>query len=150
MIYSQKLKICSRLSELNFFLHKCLLPDVILNESVNKLTGRKHFLRQKFLLTVWEMSVCRKCKHYSQGFICFIFVLWRVKVEVEVIGQSMWKCAWCTISYFFFADLRIFIGLLEYFDLLSSVYNSNFVWFFIFCLSSTSKNVLKNFLPSSL
>ena len=27
----------------------------------------------------------------------------------------------------FFADLRMFIGLLEYFDLLSSVYNSNIV-----------------------
>ena len=31
-------------SELNFFHHKCLLPDVILNEGVNKLTRRKHFL----------------------------------------------------------------------------------------------------------
>ena len=78
MLWSQKLKICSKLSELNFFPHKCLLPDVILNEGVNKLTRRKHFLRQKFLSTVWEMSVCRKCKHYSQGFICFTFVLWRV------------------------------------------------------------------------
>ena len=78
MLWSQKLKICSKLSELNFFSHKCLLPDVILNEGVNKLTRRKHFLRQKFILTVWEMSVCRKCKHYPQGFICFTFVLWRV------------------------------------------------------------------------
>ena len=140
MLWSQKLQICSKLSELNFFPHKCLLPDVILNESVNKLTRRKHFLQQKFLLTVWEMSMCRKCKHYSQGFICFIFVLWRPKVEVEVIGQSMWKCIWLH---------RMFIGLLEYFDLLSSAYDSNIVWFFIFCLSSTSKNVLGNFSPSS-
>ena len=60
MLWSQKLKVCSKLSELNFFPHKCLLPDVILNEGVNKLTRRKHFLRQKFLWTVWEMSVCRK------------------------------------------------------------------------------------------
>ena len=50
MLWSQKLKICSKLSELNFFPHKCLLPDVILNEGVNKLTRRKHFLWQKFLL----------------------------------------------------------------------------------------------------
>ena len=116
-----------------FFPHRCLLLDVILNEVVNKLTRRKHFLRQKFLLTVWEMSVCKKCKHYSQGFIYLIFVLWGVKVEVKVIGQSMWKCTWCRVSYifFFFSDLRMFIGLLEYFDLLSSVYNSNVVWFFI-------------------
>ena len=148
MLWSQKLKLCSKLSDLNSFSHKFLLPDVILNEGINKLTRRKHFLRQKFLSTVWEMSVCRKCKHYSQGFICFIFVLWRVKVEVEVIGQSMWKYTWHRDS-FIFSDLRMFKGLLEYFDLLSSVYNSYIVWFFIFCVSSTLKNVLGNVLPSS-
>ena len=131
MLRSQKLKICLKLSELNFFPHRCLLLDVILNKGVNKLTRRKHFLRQKFLLTVWEMSACKKCKHYWQGFICLIFVSWRVKVEVKVIGQSMWKCTWCRVSFFFFSDLRMFIGLVEYFDLLSSVYNSNVVWFFI-------------------
>ena len=76
--------------------------DVLLNEGKNKLTRRKHFLQQKIILTVWEMPLCRKCKYYSQSFICFIFVLWRVKVEVEVIGQSMGKCTWCRVSYFFF------------------------------------------------
>ena len=60
MLWSQKLKECSKLSVFNFFPHKFLLPDVILNEGVNKLTRRKHFLRQKFLWTVWEMSLCRK------------------------------------------------------------------------------------------
>ena len=141
-----KIKNMFKVKWAKFFPHKCLLPDVILNEGVNKLTRWKHFLRQKFLSTVWEMSVCMKCKHYSQAFICFIFVLRRFKVEVT--GQSMWKCTWCRDS-FFFSDLRMFIGLLEYFDLLSSVYNSNIVWFFIFCLSSTSKKVLGNFSPSS-
>ena len=53
-------KYVSKLSELNFFPHKFLLPNVILNEGVNKLTRRKNFLRQKSLWTVWELSVCRK------------------------------------------------------------------------------------------
>ena len=35
----------------------------------------------------------------------------------------------------FFGDLRISLGLLKYFDLLSSVYNSNIVSLWIFCLS---------------
>ena len=141
-----KIRNMFKVTWVKFFPHKCLLPDVILSEGVNKLTRGKHFLWQQFLSTVWEMSVCRKCKHYSKGFICFIFVLWRVKVEVEVIWQSMWKCTWSRDPYFFFSDLRMFIGLLEYFDL-SSVFNSNIVWFFIFRLSSTLKNVLGIFHP---
>ena len=60
MLWSKKLKVCSKLSELIFSPHKCLLPDVILNKSVNKLTWKKHFLRQKCLWTVWEMSVSRE------------------------------------------------------------------------------------------
>ena len=47
----------------------------------------------------------------------------------------------------FFADLRMALGLLEYFDLLSSVYNSNIAQFFIFSLSSTSKEVLRHWGP---
>ena len=78
MLWSQKLKVCSKLSELIFFPHKCLLHDVILTEGINKSTSRKYFLREKFIWTLWEISACRKCKHYSQGFICFTFVLWRV------------------------------------------------------------------------
>ena len=50
----------------------------------------------------------------------------------------------------FFADLRMSLGLLEYFDLLLSVYNSNIVWFFIFYLSSTSKKVLGAFIALQL
>ena len=41
-------------------------------------------------------------------------------------------------SIIFFSDLMS-LGWLEYLDLLSSVYNSNIVWFCIFCLSSTWK-----------
>ena len=73
-----KTKNMFKIKWVKFFPHKCLLPDVKLNEGVNKLTRRKHFLWQNFILTVWEMSVCRKCKHYPQWFICFTFVLWRV------------------------------------------------------------------------
>ena len=52
MLWSQKLKICeiSEVKWVKFFPHKFLFPDVILNEGVNKLTRRKHFLWQKFLL----------------------------------------------------------------------------------------------------
>ena len=49
----------------------------------------------------------------------------------------------------FFADLRMSLGVLECFDLLSSVYNPKVVCFCIFCLSSTLKKVLEHFLPSS-
>ena len=149
MLWSQKLKLCSKLSELNSFSHKCLLPDVILNEGVNKLTRRKHFLRQKFLWTVWEMSLCRKNVSITHrgSFVLFSFY-----------GESKWKWKWLDSQcgsalgveiHIFFADLRMFIGLLEYFDLLSSVYNSNIIWFFIFCVSSSLKNILGNISRSS-
>ena len=45
----------------------------------------------------------------------------------------------------FFADLNISLGFPEYFDLLSSVYNSNIVLFCIFCFSITLKKVLWHF-----
>ena len=48
--------------------------------------------------------------------------------------------------YFFFANLRISI---EYFDLLSSLCNSNIVWISIFCLLSTLEKILEPFSPSS-
>ena len=56
---------------------------------------------------------------------------------------------WCRVFHKFFADLRMSLGLLEYIDLLSTVYNSNIIWFCIFCLSSTLKKVLEHFLSSS-
>ena len=136
-----KIKSMFKVKWVKFLPHKCLLPDVMLNEGVNKLTRRKHFLRQKFLWTLLEMSVCRKCKHYSQGFICFIFILCKWKWFDSQCGSAFGA----EIHIVF---LQMFIGLLEYFDLLSSVYNSNIVWFSIFCLSSTSKNALGNFSPS--
>ena len=117
---------------------------MILNEGVNKLTRRKDFLRQELLSTVWKMSVCSKCKNYPQGLICFILVLWRVKVEV--IEQTMWKCTWCRDSYFFCRFKNVYrIAIIFWFIII--VYNSNIVWFFIFCLSSTSKNLLRIFHP---
>ena len=73
-------------------------------------------------------------------------------------GESKWKWKWLSSQcgsalgieiHIFFSDLRLFMGFLEYFDLLSSVYNLYIVWFFIFCVSSTLKNVLGNVLPSS-
>ena len=79
MLWSQKLKVCSKLSELNFFPHKCLLPDVILNEVVNKLTRKKTFFATKIYLDcLRDVCVQEKCKHYSQGLICFTFVSWTV------------------------------------------------------------------------
>ena len=54
MLWSQKLKICSKLSEWNCA--EIFSPQMfaswcdILNEGINKLTRRKHFLWQKFLL----------------------------------------------------------------------------------------------------
>ena len=129
-LWSQKLKVCSKLSELDFFPHKCLLPDVILNEGVSKLTRRKHFLQQKFLWTVWEMSVYRKCKHYSRGFICSIFVLWRVKVEVKVIGQSIWKCTWRRDS-----NLFLHIGFNIVYEFLCMC---NAIWVHVTCTVVTA------------
>ena len=54
---------------------------------------------------------------------------------------QLWKFAWCKVFHNCF-DLKMSSGLLEYVDLLPSVYNSNIVWFYIFCLSSTLKEVL--------
>ena len=86
MLWSQKLKIRSKLSELTFFPHKCLLRDVILNEVVNKLTRRKHFLWKK-CLCVGNVNITHRGSfvllsffgellviyHYSNNFACFYF-----------------------------------------------------------------------------
>ena len=53
------------------------------------------------------------------------------------------------IFIIFFADLRMYLGLLEYFNLLASVYDPNIVWFCMFYFSSTLKKVLENFFQSS-
>ena len=55
-VVKSKLKICSKLSELNFLPHKCLLPDVILNEGVNKLT-RKNILTKISFDCLRDVSV---------------------------------------------------------------------------------------------
>ena len=83
MLWSQKLKMCSKLSQWNW---RNSLPLQIsaswfdlLSEGVNKLTRTKHFLWQKFIL---RMSVCRNCKHYPQG----SFVLLSFYEELLVIS----------------------------------------------------------------
>ena len=98
MLWSQKLRIRSKLSEWNWrisFPHKCLLLDVILNEGINKLIRRKHFLWQKFFL---RMSVCRKCKHYPQG----SFVLLSFYGELLAIYRfsSNFACPYFSVSHF--------------------------------------------------
>ena len=52
-----KIKNMFKLSELNISPHKCLLPDVILNEAVNKLRRTKDFCDKKFFW-LFERCMC--------------------------------------------------------------------------------------------
>ena len=172
---------------LKVFPHKCLLPHVILNEGVNKLTRRKHFCDKNFFwlfercLCIGNVSITHRDSfillsfygesldiyHFSSNFTCLYFMI----SSKDISASQRWKCSFFLLGlfqnkfsssscgsslgvefhffFFFFSGLRMFIGLLECFDLLLSAYNSNIVWFIIFCLSSTSKNVLGNFSSSS-
>ena len=93
-VMKSKIKNTFKVKWVKFFPHKCLLPDVILYEGVNKLTRRKHFLRQKFLLIVWDMSVCRKCKHYARGVHLFYFRFmesyWLFTAFQVILHVSIW------------------------------------------------------------
>ena len=142
-----------------------------------QINKKKTFLRQKFLWTVWEMSVGRKnvsithrgsfvlLSFYGESLVVSAF---QVILHVSILWFKVFIRYFLSVRNFpnkfsssscgsslgvefhnFFADLRMSLGLLEYFDLLSSVYNSNIVWFFIFSLSSTLKEILGHFWPSS-
>ena len=50
-----KVKNTFKVNRVKFFPRKCLLPDVILNEGVNKLTRRKHFFVTKIY---FERCLC--------------------------------------------------------------------------------------------
>ena len=140
MLWSQKLKVWSKLNELNFFPHKCLLPDVILNESVKKLTRRKHFLWQKFIWIVWEMSVCRKNVSISRrrSFVLLSFygeslvisalqvilhasVLW---FHLKIFQPQRLKCS---------SDIFFLLGIFQTNSVVAAV-EVNLVWSFIIFL----------------
>ena len=120
------------------------------------------------------MSVCRKCRHYPQGSFVLVSFYGELLVFYRFSSNFAYPCLGVShkvfIRYFlsvrhfankvssssyggslgvefhnFFEDLRIHLELIEYFDLLSSVYNSNIVLFFIFCLSCTWKKALGHF-----
>ena len=62
-------------------------------------------------------------------------------------GSCLFAVKFFTI--FFFSDLRMLVGFLECFHLLSLIYDLDIFWFCIFLLSSTLKKVLEHFSPSS-
>ena len=97
---SQKLRLCSKLSELNLFPHKCLLPDVILNEGVNKLRRRKNFLWQKFFwlfercLCIGNVSITHRGSFFLLSFYGESLVISRISSNFEFLylGTSHFGC----------------------------------------------------------
>ena len=85
-----------------FKVKRVLLPDVILNEGVNKLTRRKHFLQQKFLSTV-----------------LFAFQLLML---TQSLAPFAWLCSFCKFSIIgFISGLKFSLlykfSFLSYFSL---------------------------------
>ena len=78
-----------------------------------------------------------------------IFFLLGILVRNSVVAALEVVSLVESVSQKFFADLKMSLGLLEYFDLLLSVYNLDFVQFCRFCLSSTLKKVCQRFSSSN-
>ena len=78
-----------------------------------------------------------------------IFFLLGILVRNSVVAALEVVSLVESVSQKFFADLKMSLGLLEYFDLLLSVYNLDFVQFCRFCLSSTLKKFCQRFSSSN-
>ena len=88
------------------------------------------------VLKPWNLSFFQNLFCFTKLKVLDILLLFEILLRKSVAADL--ELCFLLLGDFhrFFTDLRMSLELLQYFDLLSSVSNSNIVWFRIFSLSS--------------